>query len=92
MCCSWDLSSAEINYSTLERKALTIAWCLQKARLSLLECPDLTDHRPLAKIFKSKELKDISNPRLQNLKKKTLMYSFRMIYLRGKPNCAAPSQ
>jgi len=34
------------------------------------------------KIFRDKEFKDITNPRVLNLKEKTLMYSYRIKYLR----------
>nr|XP_027227344.1 uncharacterized protein LOC113819308 [Penaeus vannamei] len=49
----------------------------------------ITDHKALTRIFGDKELKDINNPRILNLKERTLMYSFRIKYLKGKTNCAA---
>jgi len=48
----------------------------------------ITDHKALTRIFGDKELKDINNPRILNLKERTLMYSFRIKYLNGKTNCA----
>ena len=92
LCGSRHLTAAEKNYSTLEGEALAIAWCLKKARLFLLGCKNLTfitDHKALTKIFGDKELKDIDNPRILNLKERTLMYSFRIRYAKGKTNCAA---
>lgn len=67
-------------------------WCLRKARLFLLGCPNLVliaGHRPLVKLFGDKALKDIANPRLLRLKEKTLQYQFHLRYLPGKKNCAA---
>nr|XP_027227343.1 uncharacterized protein LOC113819307 [Penaeus vannamei] len=40
----------------------------------------ITDHKALTRIFGDKELKDINNPRILNLKERTLMYSFRIKY------------
>lgn len=65
-----------MNYSTLEGKALATAWCLKKAQLFLLSCPDptvMTDYKALTRIFKDKELKDVTKPRILNFKEKTLM-------------------
>ena len=76
----------------MEGEALAVAWCLRKARLFLLGCPNLTlvtDHKPLVKLFgQNKELKDILNPRLLALKEKTLLYNFKVKYLPGKKNPA----
>ena len=73
-------------------EALAVAWCLRKASLFLLGCPNLTlvtDHKPLVKLFgQNKELKDILNPRLLAMKKKTLSYNFKVKYLPGKKNPA----
>ena len=58
-------------------EALAVAWCLEKARLFLLECPNLvliTDHRQMVKLFVDRELKDIANPRLFTLNENTLLY------------------
>ena len=92
LCGSRHLTAAEKNYSTLEGEALAIAWCLRKARLFLLGCKNLTfitDHKALTKIFGNKELKDINNPRILHLKERTLMFSFRIKYIKGATNCAA---
>ena len=92
LCGSHHLTSAEKNYSTLEGEALAIAWCLKKARLFLLGCENLTfvtDHKALLEIFGDKQLKDINNPQLLNLKERTLMYQFQIKYVKGKKNCVA---
>ncbi|KAK3888979.1 hypothetical protein Pcinc_006984 [Petrolisthes cinctipes] len=92
LCGSRHLTSAEAGYAQVEGEALAVAWCLRKARLFLLGCPNLiviTDHRPLVKLLGDRELKDIANPRLFGLKEKTLHYRFQIKYLPGKRNSAA---
>ena len=92
LCGSRHLTPTEAGYAAIEGEALAVVWCLKKARLLLLGCPNLTlvtDHRPLVKLFGNRELKDISNPRLFRLKEKTLQYHFNIKYLPGKKNCAA---
>ena len=91
LCGSRHLTSAEEGYTPVEGEALAVVWCLRKARLFLLGCPNLTlitDHKPLVKLFGNKELKDIINPRLLALKEKTLIYNFQIKYLPGKKNTA----
>ena len=91
LCGSRHLSSAESGYAPVEGEALGVVWCLRKARLFLLGCPNLTlvtDHKPLVKLFGDKELKDILNPRLLAMKEKTLIYNFNIKYLPGKKNPA----
>ena len=88
LCGSRHLTSAEAGYAPVEGEALVVAWCLRKARLFLLGCPNLvliTDHRPLVKLFGDRELKDIVNPRLFALKEKTLLYRFQVT-----PPCGPP--
>ena len=92
LCGSRHLTSAEGGYAAVEGEALAVVWCLKKARLFLLGCPNLlliTDHRPLVKLFGDRELKDIANPRLFRMKEKTLQYRFHVKYLPGKRNTAA---
>ena len=91
LCGSRQLTSTEANYAPVEGEAMAVVWCLKKAKLFLLGCPNLTiitDHKPLVKLFGDKELKDIQNPRLLAMKEKTLIYSFQMKYLPGKKNPA----
>ncbi|MPC88376.1 hypothetical protein E2C01_083277 [Portunus trituberculatus] len=74
-----------------KRQALAVACYLRKARLFLLGCPNLliiTDLRPLVKLLGNRELKDVANPRLFVLKKKTLQYKYQIRYLEGKRNFA----
>ena len=92
LCGSRHLTPAEAGYAAVEGEALAVVWCLRKARLFLLGCPNLivvTDHRPLVGLFKDKALGDIVNPRLFRLKEKTLQFRFTIKYLPGKKNCAA---
>ncbi len=92
LCGSRHLSAAEAGYASVEGEALAVVWCLRKARLFLLGCPNLvlvTDHRPLVRLLGDRALKDIVNPRLFALKEKTLQYRFAVKYLSGKRNCAA---
>ncbi|XP_064106861.1 uncharacterized protein LOC135215838 [Macrobrachium nipponense] len=92
LCGSRHLTAAEAGYTAVEGEALTVAWCLQKARLFLLGCPNLTvvtDHRPLTKLLGDRSLMEISNPHLFRLKERTPQYHFRVKYLPGKCNSAA---
>lgn len=92
LCGSRHLSSVEVGYSAVEREALAVAWCLRKARLFLLGCPNLmvvTDHRPLVGLFKNRSLAEVINPRLFRLKEKTLQLQFTIKYLPGKRNNTA---
>ena len=43
-----------------------------------------TDHKPLLKILGDRKLEDIPNPRLVNLKEKTLRWHFSIIHIPGK--------
>ena len=92
LCGSRHLTNEETNYAAIEGEAAAVVWCLKKARLFLLGCPNLTlatDHRPLVKLFGDRELKHIDNPRLFRLKEKTLHFRFNVKYIEGKKNTAA---
>ena len=78
--------SAETRYAPVEGEALAVVYALDKARYFVLGCPNLiiaVDHKPLLKLFGDRNLEDIPNPRLRNLKEKTLRYRFKMIYISG---------
>lgn len=84
--------AAESRYAPVEGEALAVADALNKARYFVLGCEDLTiavDHKPLLKLFGDRSLEDIPNPRLRNLKEKTLKYRFRMVHIPGIKHCAA---
>ena len=81
--------SAESRYAPVEGEALAVAEALDRARHFVLGCSDLivaVDHKPLQKLFSNRCLEDIANPRLRNLKERTLRYRFRMTYIPGTRN------
>ena len=83
---------AESRYAPIEGEALAVADALDRARYFVLGCTDLTvavDHKPLLGIFGDRPLDDISNPRLRNLKEKTLRYGFKLIHIPGVKNKAS---
>lgn len=85
LCGSRRLSDAEAGYATIE-EALIVVWCLKKARLFLLGCPNLllvTDHKPVVKLFDDRALKDVYNLRLLHLKEKNLQYCYTVKYVPG---------
>ena len=87
-------SSAESHYAPVEGEALAVADSLKKARHFVLGCSDLiitVDHKPLLKIFGDRSLADIDNPRLRNLKEKTLQYRVSMVHIPGVKHAAADS-
>ena len=85
-------SAAESRYAPVEGEALAVVDALHKARHFVLGCPDLTvavDHKPLLKTFGDRSLDDIPNPRLFNLKEKSLRFQFRIVHIPGARNFAA---
>ena len=83
---------AETRYAPVEGEALAVANALDKARYFVLGCLDLiiaVDHKPLLRIFNDRYLHTIENPRLRNLKEKTLRYRYRMIHVPGIKHKAA---
>ena len=83
---------AESRYAPIEGEALAVAEALKKTRYFVLGCPNLivaVDHKPLLKIFGDRHLHDIQNPRLRNLKEKTLGFAFTMTHIAGVRNKAA---
>ena len=83
---------SEMNYKPIEGEALALVYGLKRSRMFVLGCPHVfvvTDHRPLVKIFGDKELEKIDNPRVFDLKEKTLMFNFEVMYREGPSNKAA---
>ena len=81
---------AESRYSPIEGECLAVAVALYKTRNFVLGCPNLivaTDHLPLLGLLNDKELADIHNPRLLNLKEKTLWFRFKVIHVPGGMHC-----
>ena len=86
------LTSAEANYSPVEGEALACAWAMEKAKFFLLGCESFllaTDHKPLLGILSDRSIEDVSNPRLQRLKEKTLRFRFSICHVPGKLNKVA---
>ena len=85
-------NSAESRYAPVEGEALAVAEALDRAWHFVLGCSDLivaVDHKPLLKLFGDRCLEDIPNPRLRNLKERSLRYRFRMVYVPGTRNLAS---
>ena len=83
------LKEAESRYAPIEGEALAVAYALEKCKMFVLGCPDLTiatDHQPLINILNDRSLETISNPRVSQLKQKTLRYSFKIIHVPGITN------
>ena len=80
-------TDTESRYAPIEGEALGVVHALEKCRMFVLGCPNLTvvvDHKPLVRILSDKSLQNIKNPRLFNLKEKTLMYKFQIKHVPGK--------
>ena len=85
-------SSAESRYAPIEGEALAVVDALEKTRHFVLGCPNLiiaVDHKPLLKVFGDRSLDAIPNPRLRNLKEKTLKYKFQIVHIPGARHIAA---
>ena len=85
-------SGAESRYAPVEGEALALVDALEKARHFTLGCPDLlvvVDHKPLIKLFGDRSLDEIPNPRLLNLKERSLRFRFRIAHISGARNLAA---
>ena len=79
-------------YAPIEGEALAVVDALNKTRHFTLGCPDLTvvvDHKPLLKVLGDRALDDIPNPRLRNIKEKSLRYRFRVLHIPGVRNTVA---
>lgn len=85
-------SGAESRYAPVEGEALAVVDALDKARHFTLGCSNLivaVDHKPLLKVFGDRCLDNIPNPRLRNLKEKSLRYDFRIVHVPGIRHAAA---
>ena len=71
---------------------LAAAWAMKKCRHFILGCDSFllaVDHKPLLSLLGQKDLEDIENPRLQNLKEKTMRYAFDVTHVPGRLNKGA---
>ena len=78
---------AETKYSPTEGEALAVAWSLEHAKMFVLGCKNLiisTDHKPLEGILRDRHLSTIANPRILNMKQRTLQFHFKVKYNPGK--------
>ena len=78
---------AESRYSPTEGEMLAVVDSLHKARFFVQGCKDLViavDHEPLLGLLGDRSLEQIENPRLLNLKTKTLWYNFKIVHIPGK--------
>ena len=83
---------AESRYAPIEGEALAVADALERKRYFVLGCDNLVvavDHQPLLKVLGDHKLEDIKNPRLFNLKEKTLPFKFKIVHLPGRKNLAS---
>ena len=79
-------------YAPIEGEALAVVDALDKARHFTLGCSDLmveVDHTPLLKVLGDRAFDDIPNPRLRNIKEKSLRYRFRVLHIPGVRNTVA---
>ena len=76
----------ESRYAPIEGEALVVADALEKCRMFVLMCPNLTivcDHKPLIRILGDKSLENITNIRLFSFKERTLPSQFEIKYAEG---------
>jgi len=82
-------TDTESRYAPIEREAFAVVYGLQRCRMFIMGSPNLilaVDHKPLIKILNDRELSLITNPRILQLKEKTLMYRYKIIHAPGKSN------
>ncbi len=82
-------TDTESRYAPIEGEALAVVYGLQRCRMFIMGSTNLVlavDHKPLIKIFNDREFSSITNPRLLQLKEKTLMFRYNIIHAKGKSN------
>ena len=80
------LHQAEERYWPTEGELLAVAWALHDTRFFTMGCRDLhiqTDHRALVKLLGDKNLDEMDNRRLINLKEKTMPWNFQISWVPG---------
>ena len=87
-CGSKFCSPAESRYHPIEGEGHAVITGLSKCRFFILGLENLilcVDHKPLLSILSDKQnLEDIPNPRIMNVKLKSMMYRFKAKYVPGK--------
>ena len=90
-CGSCALTDCQTRYAVVELELLAAQYAMKKCRHFLLGCPEFAltvDHKPLLGIFK-KDICDIENPRLQNLRMKMTRFNFKANWSAGKEHLIA---
>ena len=75
---------AERNYKPIKGYALGVVYELQNTLQFTFGSPKLflaVDHKPLVKVLSDRNLQDIDNPRLENLKEKTMPWRLKIMYV-----------
>lgn len=82
---SRSLSSAEKNFSQIEKELLSVVWATKKFHYFIYgkKCHVLNDHKPLENLLK-KGIHEIPSTRLQRLKLKLLKYDIDFKYQKGR--------
>ena len=78
---------AESRYAPVEGEALAVVVALYKAKHFVLGCEKLTvatDHKPLLKVLGDRQLCEMENPRLTNLKEKAMYFKFDIVHVPGR--------
>ena len=86
------LHDAEKRYCPLEGELLAAAWALEQTRYFTWGCDKLilvTDHQPLEKILRERNLASITNMRVFRLVQRTMPWIFTVVYKPGKTNWVA---
>ena len=81
-CGSKALTPTQRRYATIELECLAVQYAIDKCSF-YLKFTVATDHKPLEGIFK-KDLFEIPNPRLQQLREKLVEFSFVVKWVPGK--------
>lgn len=82
---SRSLTSAERNFSQIEKELLSVVWATKKFHYYIYgkSCTVLNDHKPLETLLK-KGIHEIPSARLQRLKLKLLKYDIHFKYQKGR--------
>lgn len=82
---SRSLTSAEKNFSQIEKELLSVVWATKKFHYYIYgkKCSVLNDHKPLENLLK-KGIHAIPSTRLQRLKLKLLKYNIEFKYQKGR--------
>ena len=78
-----------MRYVPVQGEALAVGWALRRSRhftLGIDKLIVLMDHKPLLKILGDRDLADIKNPRILNLKQESLRRRFSLEHVTGKDN------